>query len=204
MRVSILSISLGFALLAACDGSSSSSNTGGGGTAGNTSSSTSDGGGGATGGSATGGSATGGSATGGSATGGSATGGSTTSAGGSMSGDPCETAGADPLSFANDVQPVFSASCGTATSCHFGQFPSAGLSLKVGEAYAELVDVNASQSCNGQKRVAPGSAVGSYIVNKITATDLCPMTKKMPPSATLPDASKQKIIDWICQGAQDN
>ncbi|MEZ4294815.1 MAG: hypothetical protein R3B70_07550 [Polyangiaceae bacterium] len=118
--------------------------------------------------------------------------------------DACETAGSEPVLFGTDVQPIFSQSCGNATSCHLKSLPSEGLSLKPGEAYGALVDVAAKQSCEGKKRVAPGSAVESYLVNKITATGVCPTTKKMPPSSTLSAANKQKIIDWICQGAQDN
>ena len=185
MRAWILPVLTGFMLLAACDGSSTTSgNTGGGGAGGETSTTTDGGGGSTT----------------------TDTGMTTTDTGmttTTMATDLCETAGSTPVSFANDVQPIFSQSCGNA--CHLkDSSPSAGLSLKAGEAYAELVGVDAAQACNGQKRVAPGSAADSYLVNKITATDLCPNTKKMPPSSTLPDATKQKIIDWICQGAENN
>lgn len=187
------------ALLAACDGTSSTSSASGGG---------------GSGGSASGG---GGSSTTSMGGGGSSmttststdvtsttTGMMTTTSTGSGPTDPCETAGTDPVFFANEVEPIFTQSCGDAVSCHLKSLPSAGLSLKPGEVYANLVGVPASQNCNGQMRVAPGSAVDSYVVNKLNNTDICPMTKKMPPSATLPAASKQKIIDWICQGAQNN
>jgi len=195
MRAWILPVLTGFTLLAACDGSSTTSgNTGGGGAGGETSTTT-DGGGGST-------TTDTGMTTTDPGTTTTDTGTTTTT----MATDLCETAGSAPVSFANDVQPIFSQSCGSASSCHLNNnaSPSAGLSLKAGEAYAELVGVDAAQACNGQKRVSPGSAADSYLVNKITATDLCPNTKKMPPSMTLPDATKQKIIDWICQGAENN
>lgn len=189
MRASILSIFTAFTLLAACDGSSSTSST-----------STDTGGGGAGGTPSDGGGGTG---TGGSTTSDGGGGGSTASTT-TMPADLCETAGAAPVFFANEIQPIFGQRCGNATSCHLGSQPPEGLSLKPADAYADLVDVDAVQTCNGQKRVAPGDASGSYLVNKITATDLCPTTKKMPPSSTMPQADKQKIIDWICQGAQNN
>jgi hypothetical protein len=185
MRTWILLPLAGLTLLAACDGSSTTSNAGGGGAGGDTSSTTSDGG-------------------GGSSSTGMTTSTDTTTSTTTMTSDPCESATSTPAFFANEVQPIFSQRCGTATSCHLGSLLPAGLSLKPGEAYAALVNVDATQTCNGQKRVAPGSAVDSYLVNKITATNMCPLTKKMPPSITLPDAEKQKLIDWVCQGAENN
>jgi len=184
------------ALIAACSETSSSTSdtTGGGGT------------GGATTGSTTGGTATTSDGGGGSATTSTTTTTTTTGSGGTTTTttDLCETAGTDPVSFAGAVQPIFSQSCGNNTACHLKSTPSEGLSLKAGQAYADLVDVAAVQDCNGQLRVEPGSASGSYLVNKIMATGVCPNEKKMPPQSTLSDAKKQTIIDWICQGAQNN
>ncbi len=130
--------------------------------------------------------------------------GTTTTTTTTTEGNGCESAGSEPVLFSTNVQPIFSQSCGSATTCHLKAAASEGLSLKPGSSYAALVDVNAKQSCNGQKRVQPGSAAGSYLVNKITATDVCPTTKKMPPQSSLSAASKQTIIDWICQGALNN
>lgn len=201
MRVSISAIALCFTFLVACsDGSSSSGNAGGGGSGGGDGGATSStsisevGGGGS-------GAGTTGSTTETATTTSSDTGSTTTT---SSQGSLCDSAGSDPISFASDVQPIFGQSCGSNTTCHLKSLPSEGLNLKPGSSYASLVDVAAKQTCNGQKRVAPGDADGSYLVNKITATDVCPTTKKMPPSSTLAQASKQKIIDWICQGAQNS
>ena len=198
MRTWIPLLFVGSALLAACgDSSSATDNSGGGGSGGGTGGSTT-GGGGTGGTTATGGSGGTGGTT---ATGGSGgTGGSTTT----TASDGCESAGATPVSFANDVQPIFSQSCGSNTTCHLKPTPSESLSLKAGEAYANLVDVNAKEACSGLKRVLPGNAADSYLVRKITDTDICPNTKKMPPSGTLSDTNKQKIIDWVCQGAMNN
>ncbi len=197
MRALLAVGSISFLLLASCDGGSGADNSGGGGAGGATNSNTSGGGGAAT----TSGTATS-STTDTSSTSSSTT--DTTSTSSTVANTGCETAGTAPVFFANDVQPVFSQSCGSATTCHGKASPSGSLSLKAGESYAALVDVPAKQTCNGQKRVEPGSAAGSYVVNKIEAVDLCPTTKKMPPSTTLPAASKQKIIDWICQGAKND
>lgn len=199
MRVSISAIAVCFSVLVGCDGSSPSGNGGGGGGGGEggaTSATTGEGGGG---GDTTG--STTASLTDTSSTTSSETGSTTTT---TSAPDLCDSAGETPVLFATDIQPIFSQSCGSATTCHLKSLPSEGLNLKPGSAYASLVGVNAKQSCNGQKRVAPGNAAGSYIVNKITATKVCPSTTKMPPSGQLSAASKQKIIDWICQGAQNN
>lgn len=196
MRIAPLVVVLGSFFLSACgDGSSSTSNSGGGGSAVT--------GGGGTGGTATTG-GTGGS--GGSTTSTSSTSSSTSSSSSSttMPTDLCDTAGSTPISLAADLQPIFSQSCGGTSSCHMKATPSEGLSLKAGQSYGELVNVPAVQDCNGQVRVKPGSASESYLVNKIENVGICAGEKKMPPSSTLNAANKQKIIDWICQGAQDN
>ena len=174
MRVSLAFVMSAAAMAAACGGSSSTDNLGGGGNVG------------------------------GNAGNGGVGGTTTTTTTTPMVVDPCETAGSEPVSFVNDVQPIFSSSCGDATHCHLDPTPSEGLSLKVGEAYADLVNVPAKQDCNGQVRVLPGSAVGSYLINKITATGVCPGEKKMPPNSSLSAAKKQTIIDWVCQGAPEN
>ena len=202
MRISIPSLLATLVFVAACSDGSSSSNDGGGGSGGDTGTTTSEEGGGGSGG-ATGSTTASTSGTDTSSTTSSDT--STTSGTTTTAEETgCESAGSEPVLFSTNVQPIFSQSCGTATTCHLKAAASEGLSLKPGSSYAALVDVNAKQSCNGQKRVQPGSAAGSYLVNKITATDVCPTTKKMPPSSTLSAASKQTIIDWICQGALNN
>ena len=203
MRVSIFAVAVCFSFLVGCgDGSSASGNGGsggsGGGDGGSTSTTKSEGG---SGGGGTTGSTTG-SVTDTSETTTSSTTGSTTTTTGAT--DPCDSAGVDPVLFATEIQPIFNQSCGSATTCHLKAVPAEGLNLKAGASYASLVNVDAKQSCNGQKRVAPGDAAGSYLVNKITATKVCPMSTKMPPSGSLSNASKQKVIDWICQGAQNN
>lgn len=194
MRTWILPVLSAVSLLAACDGSSSTSGGNGGGGAGGETASTSDGGGGS--------SSSGMTTTDTETTG---TGMTTTD---TMTTDPgsdgCNGAGSSPVSFANDVQPIFLQSCGSTTTCHLKSSPSEGLSLKAGEAFASLVDVPAKQACNGQVRVAPGDAAASYVVNKITNTGICQGQKKMPPSTSLSTAKQQTIIDWICQGAENN
>lgn len=200
MRVWTHALFLAGTLLTACsDGSSSTENAGGGGSGGAATTSEGGGGVGAAGAGSTG-TSTDTSST--ASTTGETTTGETTST--TAASDPCDGSGDEPVLFATEVQPIFSQSCGSATTCHLKSVPSEGLNLKPGAAYASLVDVPAKQQCNGQKRVVPGDAAASYLVNKVTATDVCPTTKKMPPSGSISAASKQKIIDWICQGAQNN
>jgi hypothetical protein len=200
MRSLFSLVLVSFGSLAACsDGSSSGSGNAGGGGSGGAATTTSDGGGGS------GGTATTTSTTETTTTTTTDTTTTTTPTGTPVTG--CESAGADPVLFGNDIQPIFSQSCGSSSgmaTCHMKASPSEGLSLKPGQAYGALVGVNAKQSCNGQKRVEASSAAGSYLVNKITDTDICGNNKKMPLQGTLSAANKQKIIDWICQGAQNN
>lgn len=194
MRVSLFSLFAALTLLSACDGSSSSSSNSGGGGAGGDTSTTSEGGGGSASTSTDSTTSTDTDTTTTSTT-------DTTTTSTSMDPDPCDSAGSEPVLFAA-VQTIFSAKCGT--NCHLAASPSEGLSLKPGESHAQLVDIPAKQSCNGQLRVQAGSAAGSYLVNKITNSGVCPGKKKMPPGNSLSAAEQQTIIDWICQGALDN
>lgn len=116
---------------------------------------------------------------------------------------PCGDA---PISFANQVQPVFSASCGNATSCHLKSAASAGLALKPGQSFGELVgQTSNSLACSNEILVIPGDPANSYLIKKITdAPDIC--GSAMPEGAffDLSAADAQIIIDWVCQGAQNN
>ena len=194
--------------VAACSGGEGDS-AGGGGSAG-------DGGGGAAGAPGGGGSDTGG---GGSAAGGggAGAGGGTTStsavggggAGGSGGGGAtgCETAGGEPVSFANDVQPLFQQSCGTASTCHFKSLPSGKLSLGAGKSHGALVGVASDvAACGDRIMVVPGNANESYLLDKLVETGAPAICGKRMPydKAKLSDAKRQLITDWICQGALDN
>lgn len=106
-----------------------------------------------------------------------------------------------------DVQAIFSKSCGSAGNCHNKANPAAGLNLQPGNSHANLVNVDTNSCGGGRKRVLPGEPSESYIIDKVTNTQLCKLasganSKKMPPSSTLPMADIETISNWICAGAQ--
>ena len=105
----------------------------------------------------------------------------------------------DNPSFANDIQPIFNASC-AASSCH-GSSGQAGLVLTSGQSYARLVNVDSTQDPT-RKRVLPGDATNSYLVIKIENRQT--VGARMPPSGTLSSTSIQNIKNWITRGANNN
>lgn len=114
---------------------------------------------------------------------------------------PVPTPTPGPVSFASDVQPIFTARC---ASCHGSSGPSAGLSLVAGSARANLVGVNSSE-CASTKLVAPSSAATSYLAHKLDGTGPCFVGSRMPLGGPYLSASEiSKIRSWIDQGALDN
>ena len=92
------------------------------------------------------------------------------------------------------------------TACHTddGRTPSAGLNLKSGSAYANLVGV-ASSGKPGAIRVIAGNPSGSYMVQKLEgAPDIVGlrMPRNGPPYLT--DAQVALIRLWIQNGALNN
>src|SRR5262249_15149229 len=59
------------------------------------------------------------------------------------------------VSFASDVQPIFTASCAAVSGCHTASFPAQGMNLSSGMAYEAIVRV-ASLEVPSLDRVAPG------------------------------------------------
>lgn len=119
----------------------------------------------------------------------------TTGAGGSGAGH-FACSGASP-SLENDVVPITAVHCGAADGCHKPLKTAAG-------TYQYLVSRLADQCTELRMLVEPGHPEKSYLVDKITATNMCsgaPMPKDGDP---LPDADIQVIVDWICQGALQN
>jgi hypothetical protein len=82
--------------------------------------------------------------------------------------------------------------------------PKEGLSLDAGAAYAELVDVAASQCGGGRKLVKAGDAGQSYLMHKLLGTELCSGSQMPKAGQSLPANQLALISDWICQGAKDN
>jgi mono/diheme cytochrome c family protein len=97
---------------------------------------------------------------------------------------------------------IFDTTCAT---CHtdVGRSPAAGLNLKSGSAFANLVNV-ASSGLPGAIRVIPGNASGSYLVQKVEgAPGIAGL--RMPRNGTpLTDAQIKMIRDWIAAGAPNN
>jgi len=98
---------------------------------------------------------------------------------------------------------IFDTSC---TTCHtdVGRTPSAGLNLKSGSAFANLVGVPSSNS-PGAVRVIPGNANNSYLVQKIEgAAGIVGLRMPRNGPPFLSDAQIKMIRDWITAGALNN
>jgi hypothetical protein len=113
-----------------------------------------------------------------------------------------------------DILPIFAAHCGGAT-CHrpsAGEAgclatPATGLSLCDAEAWASLIDVEATE-LSAMKRVVPGDASRSYLMRKLIpggpAGGPIPTTPghRDPPDAPpLDDIDLRALSDWIDTGA---
>jgi hypothetical protein len=105
------------------------------------------------------------------------------------------------ISFAADVQPIFTASC-LGMACHADRTsPSGELILEAGSAWAALVGVQSSCS-DGRLLVAPGAPDASYLVHKITDDQIC-SGGRMPLSGRGLSAAEIATIEgWICGGAR--
>ena len=103
-------------------------------------------------------------------------------------------------SFANDIQEIFGRRGCTASSCH-GSAQSAGLDLRSGSSYANLVGVDATSE--NEVRVLPGNADQSYLVIKLEGRQL--VGARMPLSGTpLDNIDLTNIKNWINQNAVNN
>jgi hypothetical protein len=101
-----------------------------------------------------------------------------------------------PVSFATQIQPVFTASC---VGCH-GAGGNGGLDLRAGSAYANLVGVNSPTY--GSARVVAGDASSSLLYRKMSGA--AGVGNVMPPAGAL-DASTLDLVErWIDEGAEDN
>lgn len=122
-------------------------------------------------------------------------------AGESCAGGVCQRCG-EGVSFAADVQPIFTASCGGST-CHSGARPSAGLDLTAGRAHGALVGVAAFQ-CASRLRVAPGDPDGSYLMAKLLGVDMCRGNRMPKAEESLTAEELDLVRDWICGGARND
>ncbi len=175
-------LALGLAAMAGCNGAESSS-TGSTGTAAATTSTT------------TGAGGSGGSGGGAGGTAGAGGSGTTVGVGGSGAGHfACS---GKSVSLANDVVPITKVHCGSAEGCHAPLKTAAG-------TYQYLVSRIADQCLEIRLMVEPGHPEKSYLVDKITGTNMCGGVSMPKDAPMLPDADIQVMVDWICNGAPEN
>ena len=110
------------------------------------------------------------------------------------------------VSLADDVQPIFEASC-IRSACHDAVSPARGLALfNAGTSWAEMVDVSANQ-CPSVTLVEPGSPDDSYLIWKLDGPGSWPCFAggRMPRNAAALTEHEIGLIGaWIAQGALDN
>lgn len=101
------------------------------------------------------------------------------------------------VSFSQQIQPLFgSYGC---TGCHPG---NAGLDLREGQSYGNLVNVQALAQCTDKKRVLPGNAAESVLYLRLSGTTC---GGRMPQdSDPISSSHLQLVQDWINQGARQN
>ena len=103
------------------------------------------------------------------------------------------------VSFAADVQPIFTDRC---LGCHSGPVPTAGLDLGSGASHADLVGV-VSAGYAPALRVAPGDTAASVLYHKVFGTG--GYGARMPfGGPALPAVELDRIRTWIREGARDN
>jgi len=104
---------------------------------------------------------------------------------------------ATTVSFANDIQPIFSNTC---IGCH----PiSGGLDLSPGASYSNLVNVTTFGYAPA-RRIVPSDTVNSVLYVKITKS-VSPYGQRMPQNGPqLPRSLINKIGAWIIEGAKNN
>jgi hypothetical protein len=101
-----------------------------------------------------------------------------------------------PVSFSNQIQPIFNTQC--VGGCHGS---GGGLSLAAGTSYNHLVNVQAQSNCRTLKRVLPNNATNSVLYLKVSGTT-CGF--RMPEGGALNASDIALIQDWINQGANNN
>jgi len=106
------------------------------------------------------------------------------------------------VSFASDVQPIFTANCATLSFCHTGSSPQEGMNLSAGMAYAAIVGVPRME-VPALDRVAPGDPANSYLVRKINGGPSI-LGSQMPLGGQLSAEEIAVITSWVQQGAPNN
>ena len=112
-----------------------------------------------------------------------------------------------PVSFADDIQPIFSGSCAF-SGCHGTSANPASkpMMLSAGEAYDNIVEVTAAE-LPSMFRITPGSPDESYLIHKIqgTQSDVGGAGARMPRGGSpLSQATIDLIRRWVVEGANRN
>lgn len=104
---------------------------------------------------------------------------------------------APTVSFAKQVQPIFTNNC---AGCHGGNtFPT----LTAGTSYSQLVDV-ASKKCATAKEVVPGSPAQSYLIATLTNGASLGTCNGGFMSNYIQATDLNTITAWIAEGAPNN
>jgi mono/diheme cytochrome c family protein len=113
-------------------------------------------------------------------------------------GGPTDPPGAPEttVSFADDVQPIFDTNC---VGCH-GDGGNAGLDLRSGPSYTNLVQIPATESA--LNRVERDEPLQSWLYLKMTGQQN--VGTEMPPGGPLDATVTDVVRTWIEEGAQDN
>jgi mono/diheme cytochrome c family protein len=108
---------------------------------------------------------------------------------------------APPISFENDIQPIFDANC---VVCHQSGSAQEGLDLEDGQAYASLVNKPSHQA--PIPLVSPRSEQSSYLLHKLAGTQVAAHGRgeRMPLGSELDVQETAKIRSWVLGGAYDN
>lgn len=106
------------------------------------------------------------------------------------------------ISFASQVQPIFTANCAL-SGCHAGSSPQQGQNLTAGDAYSYTVNITSHEE-PAYKRVDPFNADSSYLYLKITGSPLISGVRMPYNKPALSQSDIQTIQQWINQGAKNN
>jgi hypothetical protein len=114
------------------------------------------------------------------------------------------------VSFATQVKPLLSTSCGKLGNCHGGQFPGGGFYIGTDAVYGIVVSATGDNTAlmpgspNGRV-VQPGDHSVSTLFTKVDSTGIVPFASLMPADGSALSIDQQNLIrDWIDQGALDN
>ena len=102
----------------------------------------------------------------------------------------------DGVSFADDIQPIFTARCAI-SGCHVAPTPQAGLVLTAGTSYANLVNVP-TQIFTPGVRITPNDT-GASVLYLLVSSGTMPAT-----GGPLTTAQIDAIREWIESGAPNN